>query len=167
MRCFAKRNLSQATAAYTGTAGLASFSSNMPLPCPVGCALYSCLRVPPLFCATRALRIRPSSAAMPCAYQASLVFAAAAPRAVPTVPALQRLEGVGNARDFAEACSRIAPGKMFRSANPIGATRTDVAILREQLGICELVRVAQAAAIPTCPLQCMLSDVITASVLKT
>jgi hypothetical protein len=58
---------------------------------------------------------------------------------VPSVPALQRLEGVSNARDFAEACSRIAPGKLFRSANPIAATRADVAILREQLGICELV----------------------------
>ena len=62
-----------------------------------------------------------------------------ASRPVPSVPALQRLEGVSNARDFAEACSRIAPGKMFRSANPIAATRADVAILREQLGICELV----------------------------
>ena len=76
------------------------------------------------------------------------MFAAAAPRALPSVPALQRLEGVGNARDFAEACSRIAPGKMFRSANPIGATRMDVAILRQELGICELVRPAQAADIP-------------------
>ncbi len=79
------------------------------------------------------------------------MLAAAAPRAVPSVPALQRLEGVGNARDFAEACSKIAPGKMFRSANPIGATRTDVEILRQQLGICELVRAAQAAAVHSCP----------------
>ena len=78
------------------------------------------------------------------------MLAAAAPRAVPSVPALQRLEGVGNARDFAEACSKIAPGKMFRSANPIGATRTDVEILRQQLGICELVRAAQAAGVPPC-----------------
>lgn len=64
---------------------------------------------------------------------------AVAPRAVPTVPALQQLQGVGNARDFAEACSRIVPGKLFRSANPMGATKEDVVVLREQLGISELV----------------------------
>ena len=87
----------------------------------------------------------------PCASKECIRLVAAAPRAVPSVPALQRLEGVGNARDFAEACSRIAPGKMFRSANPISATREDVAILRQQLGICELVsRNKAAAGPPTC-----------------
>lgn len=74
-----------------------------------------------------------------------LLSHAVAPRAVPTVPALQQLQGVGNARDFAEACSRIAPGKLFRSANPMGATREDIVVLREQLGISELVRAAPSA----------------------
>lgn len=68
------------------------------------------------------------------------VSLAVAPRVVPTVPALQQLQSVGNARDFAEACSRLAPGKLFRSANPIGASKEDVVLLREQLGIAELVR---------------------------
>jgi hypothetical protein len=50
--------------------------------------------------------------------------------------ALDRLERVLNARDLAEACPHlVAPGRLFRSANPSPASAADVLLLRRDLRI--------------------------------
>ncbi|KAK9828033.1 hypothetical protein WJX81_003552 [Elliptochloris bilobata] len=58
-------------------------------------------------------------------------------RSVPTDAALRRLH-VNNARDLASACSTIAPGRVFRCANPLSASEGDIALLRDELGVTEL-----------------------------
>lgn len=48
---------------------------------------------------------------------------------------LSQLENVLNARDFASATSKIAPGRMYRSGNPANGSLNDVKTLRLELGI--------------------------------
>jgi protein tyrosine/serine phosphatase len=52
-----------------------------------------------------------------------------------TAASLSKLENVLNARDFASATSKIAPGRMYRSGNPANGTLNDVKTLRLNLGI--------------------------------
>ena len=52
-----------------------------------------------------------------------------------TTARLSKLENVLNARDFASATSRIAPGRMYRSGNPANGTLNDVKTLRLELGL--------------------------------
>lgn len=68
-----------------------------------------------------------------------LVLPTVHPRFVSTSAALQSLRSVKNARDLAEACSTIAPGRIFRSACPMDACEHDVKVLRHTLGVKQLV----------------------------
>ncbi|GAB4817039.1 hypothetical protein N2152v2_004085 [Parachlorella kessleri] len=52
-----------------------------------------------------------------------------------TTAQLGRLERVLNARDLAEACPRIKPGRIYRAGNPAHASHKDVLTLREKLGL--------------------------------
>jgi len=58
------------------------------------------------------------------------------PRAGP--PPLTRLTAVRNARDLADACPRLPPGRVLRSACPAGAPEADVRLLRRTLGVAAL-----------------------------
>ncbi|CAL5221371.1 g3551 [Coccomyxa viridis] len=58
---------------------------------------------------------------------------------VPTSRITKQLTNVVNARDLAEACRAIAPGRLIRSACPVDATEHDVLIIREMLQVSRLV----------------------------
>ncbi len=57
-----------------------------------------------------------------------------------TSAAIAQLQSIPNMRDLAEACPGIQPGRVFRSACPNVATRDDIRLLRQRLGIQQLVR---------------------------
>ncbi|CAL8468506.1 g8046 [Coccomyxa elongata] len=61
------------------------------------------------------------------------------PYPVPTTRVLGQLKSVLNARDLAEACKSIAPGRVLRAACPISANEEDVLLLREMLQITRLI----------------------------
>ncbi|BDA43530.1 hypothetical protein COCOBI_04-5420 [Coccomyxa sp. Obi] len=61
------------------------------------------------------------------------------PYPVPTSRILGQLNSVLNARDLAEACKTIAPGRVLRAACPISANEEDVLLLREMLQITRLI----------------------------
>ena len=61
-------------------------------------------------------------------------------RDVATSAAIAQLQSIPNMRDLAEACPGIQPGRVFRSACPNVATRDDIRLLRQRLGIQQLVR---------------------------
>jgi protein tyrosine/serine phosphatase len=58
--------------------------------------------------------------------------------AASTAASLNQLENVLNARDFASATSKIAPGRMYRSGNPANGSVNDVKTLRLGLQIQQL-----------------------------
>mmetsp|Transcript_13790 Transcript_13790/g.41632 ORF Transcript_13790/g.41632 Transcript_13790/m.41632 type:complete len:434 (+) Transcript_13790:648-1949(+) len=72
-------------------------------------------------------------------YGASAVACASGGRSVSTTPTIKRLESVQNMRDLAEAYPGIQPGRVFRSACPNVASPADVRLLREDLGIAQLI----------------------------
>eukprot|EP00884_Botryococcus_braunii_P003176 jgi/Botrbrau1/1285/Bobra.0063s0002.1 len=87
--------------------------------------------------------VRPSATAMSGSkyimLDGGVVLPKVQPRMVSTSAALQTLRSVKNARDLAEACSTIAPGRIFRSACPTDACEHDITVLRETLGVKHLV----------------------------
>lgn len=48
-------------------------------------------------------------------------------------------DGVHNLRDLAEVDARLAPGRVFRAAAPVGASAADVRRLYDELGVRELI----------------------------
>ena len=61
-------------------------------------------------------------------------------RTVSSTHAIAALEQIQNMRDLAEAYPGIQPGRVFRSACPNAASAADIRVLREDLGIQQLVR---------------------------
>jgi len=66
-------------------------------------------------------------------------FSAVEARSCPSRDSLDSLKSVKNVRDLAEACEKIKPGLVFRSACPVAATPDDVDILHRGLKIQNLV----------------------------
>eukprot|EP00208_Stichococcus_sp_RCC1054_P000816 CAMPEP_0206136990 /NCGR_PEP_ID=MMETSP1473-20131121/2180_1 /ASSEMBLY_ACC=CAM_ASM_001109 /TAXON_ID=1461547 /ORGANISM="Stichococcus sp, Strain RCC1054" /LENGTH=806 /DNA_ID=CAMNT_0053529859 /DNA_START=294 /DNA_END=2714 /DNA_ORIENTATION=+ len=60
-------------------------------------------------------------------------------REVHTSATIAQLQSIPNMRDLAEACSGIQPGRVFRSACPNVANTADIRLLREGLGIQQLI----------------------------
>jgi len=66
-------------------------------------------------------------------------FSAVEARACPSRDTLDSLKSVKNIRDLAEACGKIRPGLIFRSACPVAAAPEDVDVLHRGLKIQNLI----------------------------
>ena len=76
-----------------------------------------------------------------------VVPASVTARTVSTTSTIQRLERIQNMRDLSEAHPGIQPGRVFRGACPNVASTADVRVLREELGIQQLVRLQSALVV--------------------